>query len=214
GKGAQISVPQMVLAFGQFGHHFAGLFLGVRVAGGGEQQRAGGKEVAGEVAAQLGTVRAVGRRFPAAQRWSRSNREPRILAEIVEQAPGVQAMHVAAVPFLSVLIDARQQANLGHRERPCFEGRILARKLNGPLKRRDFRRRTGAARGGSVGSRGRRRGTLLRRQFRTAGGRREEGAETPPGQNLRISRYGHVVRLRVRFEKSPEEKARSRKPGL
>src|SRR5262249_15817240 len=71
--------------------------------------------------------------------------------------------HVAAIPFLRVVIDAAgQETDLGHRERGDLQPHVLARKLDRALERRDFGGRSaGPPAPFSVWARGRGGGGLL-----------------------------------------------------
>src|ERR1035441_9196080 len=74
GKRAEILTTQLLLALGEFRHHVVAFSLRFLVAAGG-QLRAGGKEVAGEVAPQFAAALAVFRLLPTAQRLCRTHRK-------------------------------------------------------------------------------------------------------------------------------------------
>ena len=143
GKRAEVSAAQFLLALGHSGDHLIALGLGLFVARRSVELRAGRKEVAGEVAAQFGAAFPVGGGFPAAERLAHiARRESGILAEVVQQAVGGEAAHVAAIPFGGLGIHARQEFDLLHGERHRLGGDILAGEFDGRFEGRDFGRRS------------------------------------------------------------------------
>src|SRR6266436_1368773 len=96
------------------------------------------------MAAQFAAALAVGFLLPASERLRGANRQSSVFAEVVEQAVGRQALHVAAIPFGNFGIDAGQQLDLRHREWLDFCGDVLAHELDGRFEWRDFGRRAAA----------------------------------------------------------------------
>src|SRR5216684_4537980 len=92
------------------------------------------------MAAQFAAALAVGLLLPASERLRGANGQSGVFAEVVEQAIGRQALHIAAIPFGNLGIDAGQQLNLRHREWLDLGGDVLAGELDRPFEWRDFRR--------------------------------------------------------------------------
>src|SRR5215475_12693138 len=104
------------------------------IASRGEQLRAGGKKVSGEMAPQLARAIIVGRLLPAPQRLGVPVRQSRVGSKVEKQPRGFEPRHVAAIPPLGILIKTWQQAHLGHRKRLGAERNMVARELDGGLK--------------------------------------------------------------------------------
>src|SRR5258708_18116929 len=96
------------------------------------------------MAAQLAAALAVGFLLPASERLCGANGQSGVLAEVIEQAVGRQALHIAAIPFGNLGIDAGQHLDLRHREWLNFCWNVLARELDGRFERWHFASRPAA----------------------------------------------------------------------
>src|SRR5260221_298449 len=96
------------------------------------------------MAAQFAAALAVGFLLPASERLRGADRQSSVFAEVIKQAIGRQALHVAAIPFGNLGIDAGQQLDLRHREWLDSRGDVLARELDGRFERRHFGSRPAA----------------------------------------------------------------------
>src|SRR5258708_28774607 len=92
------------------------------------------------MAAQFAAALAVGFLLPASERLRGANGQSGIFAEVIKQAIGRQALHIAAIPFGNLAINARQQLDLRHREWLDFCGDVLACELDGRFEWRNFGR--------------------------------------------------------------------------
>src|SRR5258706_14377182 len=92
------------------------------------------------MAAQFAASLAVSFLLPASERLRGADRQSSVFAEVIKQAIGQQALHVAAIPFGNLGIDAGQQLDLRHREWLDFCGDVLARELDRRFEWRDFGR--------------------------------------------------------------------------
>src|SRR5258708_37927534 len=92
------------------------------------------------MAAQFAAALAVGLLLPASERLRYANGQSGIFAEVIEQAIGRQALHVAAIPFGNFGVNAGQQLNLRHREWLDLAGDVLACELDRRFGWRDFGR--------------------------------------------------------------------------
>ena len=105
GEGAQVAAAERGLALRQLGHQRLAAGLHRLVAQGRVEQRAGREVVAGEVAAQL-----VGGLLPSAE-GLRGARQPRGDPEHVQQAVGLEAHDVGAVPLQGVRVEPGPEAH-------------------------------------------------------------------------------------------------------
>jgi hypothetical protein len=117
-------------------------------------------------------VLAVGLRFPTSERLGGAYGQAGIGAEIVEQAIGGQAPHIAAIPPGGIRAQTGEELHLGHGERVHPGGHVLAGELDGRLEGRHFRGWSGAT------------GRWLWRGGRGNSGGSQDGGETAPVQTL------------------------------
>src|SRR5258708_5661846 len=96
------------------------------------------------MAAQFAAALAVGLLLPASERLRGPNGQSGVFAEVIEQAIGRQALHVAAIPFGNFGVNAGQQLDLRHREWLDLGGDVLAGELDRRFERRHFGSRPAA----------------------------------------------------------------------
>ena len=146
-------------------------FSGIRAGGGG--LRCGIDEMAAQLTLRL---------FPSAE-WLGRRRQPRVDAEIVEEAIGGQPVDIAAIPLLGIFIFAREHSDLRHRERLDLRGDGVLREDEWLLERRNFGHGAASLGGGIWSGRGLRRGLLSARRPRSGehGGKISSGHNQPLG---------------------------------